>query len=314
MRTSLFLLLGLLISSSAQGQSPQTVVPRKDNLALRELWSSSGACCGKVNYHLYAYTQRHPERVKFTSDDEIANVEGFVDYLAAISPITVRWGENSNTDSLIFHEGKLYTPWGDEIFFLVDRDKDGFLSAFGVKCSINGYADPLKLEGFKYSKAVGIALRKAPDFFPTEGGTILPLNDNDYTRLKDLVPMPELRPDGSVSAPPAAKMKEADLEGPHKAAALFFAACQSEDLDALRKLVTRRQLEKIKRKKHTLEWWEGLWATYKVESIDGSEPIRQTPDGGAKTKVNFTVSTDEGKKSRSVTFSLEDNEWKMDEN
>ena len=51
-----------------------------------------------------------------------------------------------------------------------------------------------------------------------------------------------------------------------------------------------------------------------MESIDGSEPIRQTPDGGAKTKVNFTVSTEEGKKSRSVTFSLEDKEWKMDEN
>ena len=316
MKIPLLLLLGSLMSSSAQSPSPQTIVPREDlKAALRGLWSQSGVSCGKVNYDLYAYTEKHPERVKFAGEDEVAHVEGFVDYLASMSPITVPWAENGITVSLLFHEGKLLTPWGDEIFFLIDRNKDGYLTAFGEKCSVNHFADPWKLEGFQYSKAVGMALRKAPDFFQSgEGATILSLNDNDYMRLKDLVPRPQLRPDGSVSAPAAAKVKEADLEGPHKAASLFFAACQSEDLDALRKLVTRRQLEKIKRKKHTLEWWAGLWATYKVESIDGSEPIRQTPDGRAKTKVNFSVSTEEGKKSRSVTFSLEDNEWKMDEN
>lgn len=316
MRTPLFLLLGTLMSSSAQVQSPKSIVPREDLKAeLRGLWSQSGVSCGKVNYHLYTYTEKHPERVKFAGEDEVANVEGFVDYLASMSPITVLWAENGIKASLLFHEGKLLTPWGDEIFFLIDRNKDGYLTAFGEKCSVNHFADPWKFEGFQYSKAVGMALRKAPDFFQSgEGATILPLNDNDYTRLKDLVPMPQLHPDGSVLAPPAAKMKEADLEGPHKAASLFFAACQSEDLDALRKLVTRRQLEKIKRKKHTLEWWAGLWATYKVESIDGSDPIKLTPDGGATTNVNFTLSTEEGKKPRRVTFSLEDNEWKMDEN
>ena len=304
------------MSSSAQGPSPQSAVPRKDlNLELRELWSQSGVGCGKVNYHLYAYTEKHPERVKFAGEDEVANVEGFVDYLASISPITVRWGENGTTFSLLFYEGKLLTPWGDEVFFLIDRNKDGYLSAFGEKCSVNHYADPWKLEGFQYSKAVGIALRKAPDFFQSrEGATILPLNNNDYMRLKDLVPMPQLRPDGSVSAPPVAKVKEADLEGPHKAASLFFAACRAEDLDALRKLVTRRQQESIKRKKHSLEWWAGVWATNKVVSIDGSGPIKQTPNGGATTDVKFTTSTAEGEKPGRVTFSLEDNEWKMDEN
>lgn len=304
------------MSSSAQAPSPRSVVPRKDiNLELREIWSNSSGGCGKVNYHLYAYTEKHPERVKFAGEDEVATVEGFVDYLAAISPITARWGENGITFSLLLHEGKLLAPWGDEIFFLIDRNKDGYLSAFGATCSVNHFADPWKMEGFQYSKAVGIALRKTPDFFQGgEGATILPLNDNDYVRLKDLVSMPQFRPDGSVSAPPAANVKEADLEGPHKAASLFFAACRAEDLDAIRKLVTRRQQESIKRKKHSLEWWAGAWAAYKVESIDGSDPIRKTPNGGATTKVNFTISTPEGRRPASVTFSLEDNEWKMDEN
>jgi|GEM_PF-4557551 len=237
------------MSSSAQSPSPQSAVPRKDlDLELRGVWSQSGVGIGKVNYHLFAYTEKHPERVKFAGEDEVANVEGFVEYLAGISPITVRFTDNGIPFSLLFYEGKLLTPWGDEIFFLVDRNKDRYLSAFGVKCSVNHFADPWKLEGFNYSKAVGIALHKGPAFLQGEGGpTILALNDNDYIRLKDLVPMPQLRPDGSVSAPPAAKVKEADLQGPHKAAFLFFAACQSEDLDALRKLVTRRQLDHVKR-------------------------------------------------------------------
>ena len=141
------------MSSSAQGQLPQSVVPRADiNLELRELWNQSGLGCGKVNYHLFSYTEKHPERVKFTGEDEVANVEGFVDYLAAISPITARWGENGITFSLLLHEGKLLTPWGDEILFLVDRNMDGYLSAFGAKCSVNHFADPWKLEGFESQK------------------------------------------------------------------------------------------------------------------------------------------------------------------
>ena len=120
------------MSSSAQNSPPQSVEPRKDlNQELRWLWSPSGLGCGKLNYLLYAYTGQYPERVKFAGEDEVANVEGFVDYLAAISPVTVRVRENGTDYSLGFYEGKLFTPWGDEIYFLFDRNKDGYLSAFG---------------------------------------------------------------------------------------------------------------------------------------------------------------------------------------
>ena len=267
------------------------------------MWSPSGLGCGKLNYLLYAYTGQYPERVKFAGEDEVANVEGFVDYLAAISPVTVRVRENGPAYSLGFYEGKLFTPWGDEIYFLFDRNKDGYLSAFGVRQSVNHFADPWELKGFQYSKAVGIALRKTPAFFEAGGGapSIMPLNDNDHK--KDI-----------TSAPAAATVNEADPEGPQKAASLFFAACRAEDLDGLRKLVTRHQLEDIKRIRHSLEWWAGAWAAYKVESIDGSDPIRRTPDGGATTEVNFTISDQHGRRPGRVSFRLEDNQWKMDEN
>ena len=304
MKIPLLLLLGSLMSSSAQNPSPQSVVPRKDlNQELRWLWSPSGLGCGKLNYHLYAYTGQYPERVKFAGEDEVANVEGFVDYLAAISPVTVRVRENGTTFSLGFYEGKLFTPWGDEIYFLFDRNKDGYLSAFGAKKSVNHFADPWELKGFQYSKAVGIALRKTPAFFETGGGapSIMPLNDNDHK--KDI-----------TSAPAAATVNEADPEGPQKAASLFFAACRAQDLDALRKLITRHQLEAIKRKRHSLEWWAGLWGAYQVETIDGSDPISRTPDGRATTEVNFTISDQHGRRPGRVSFRLEDNQWKMDEN
>ena len=116
MKIPLLLLLGSLMSSSAQSPSPQTIVPREDlKAALRGLWSQSGVSCGKVNYDLYAYTEKHPERVKFAGEDEVANVEGFVDYLASMSPITAPWAENGITVSLLFHEGKLLTPWGNAV-------------------------------------------------------------------------------------------------------------------------------------------------------------------------------------------------------
>lgn len=305
--------LGSLTSLIAQAPPPQTAVPREDLiLAFKGLWANPHAGCDKLNYHLFSYTDKHPERVKFPGEDEVANVEGFVDYLTAISPITVL-DNDRKPFSLLFYNGKILTPWGDEIIFLIDRDKDGFLSAFGEKRSVNHYADPWKLEGFTYTKAVGITLLKRPVFFEKGGSLIVPLNDNEYTRLNDLVPMPKLRADESVASQPAVAITEADLEGPHKAASLFFAACRSEDLSALENLITERQLESIKRKNHTLAWLAGGWSTYRIDSIDGSDPITKTPDGRATTMVKFTIITPEGKKSSKVTFSLEGNAWKMDE-
>ena len=310
----LLLLLGSLLSSAAQDPSPQTAVPRKDLFpAYSGLWFNPMAGCDKLNYHLFSYTEKHPELVKFPGEDEVANVEGFVDYLAAISPITVL-DYDSTPFSLLFFNGKILTPWGDEIIFVVDRNKYGFLSAFGEKRSVNHYADPWKLEGFTYTKAVGITLLKMPAFLQQGSSLIVPLNDNEYTRLKDLVPMPKLRADESVASQPSIAITDADREGPHKAASLFFAACRSEDLSALENLITKRQLESIKRENHTLAWFAGAWATYRIDSINGSDAITKTSDGRATTRVKLTVITSEGKKPAKVTFSLEGNEWKMDEN
>jgi hypothetical protein len=314
MRLSLLILLGSLLSSAGQHPSPQTAVPRTDlTLAFNGLWFNPRAGCDKLNYHLFSYTEKHPDRVTFTGEDEVANIKGFVDHLAAISPIIVL--DHVGTPfSLLFFNGKILTPWGDEIIFVVDRNKDGYLSAFGEKRSVNHYADPWKLEGFSYTKAVGITILKKPGFFQQGSSSIVPLNDNEYTRLKDLVPMPKLQADESVASQPSVAVADADLEGPHKAASLFFAACRSEDLSALENLITKRQLESIRRKNHTLAWLAGGWATYRIDSIDGSDPITKTPDGRTTTMVNFTVITADGKKPAKVTFALEGNEWKMDEN
>jgi hypothetical protein len=190
MKYKLLILLGMILPAVGDEKPPQTVsLVGKNKAALTNLdymWSRPVSGCDILNYHLFDYTSRHPERVKFTDDSEVASVEGFVDYLASRSPIFVS-GMDAGKYCLIFFRGAILTPWGDEIFFLLDRDGDGYLSAFGERRSVNHFADPWKMEGFKYTKAVGITLKKRPSFMGDGASVIVPLNDNDFTRLKESV-------------------------------------------------------------------------------------------------------------------------------
>ena len=108
-----------------------------------------------------------------------------MDYLAAKGPIPVFDGDET-TASFIISRGAVLTPWGQEIVFLVDRKKNGYLTAFGGKTSVNGMDDPSKVEGFKYSKAVGITLKTRPDFIDAES-LIITLDDNTFNKVKDSV-------------------------------------------------------------------------------------------------------------------------------
>lgn len=175
----------------AADPAPQTVVPRAEGNQrhyLRRVWFNPGGNgCDIVAYHLFAYTDQHPERVKYSGDDDVATVEGFADYLATKTPIIVKDDDGYIVACLLFSNGAVYTPWGQEIVFLVGRKKDGYLQAFGERRSVNGDVDPSQQQGFKYSKAVGITLKTRPDFIEPGAAMILPLNDNDYTRLKDIV-------------------------------------------------------------------------------------------------------------------------------
>ena len=176
---------------------PQTVVLRSggnQKQYLQRVWSNpGGGGCDIVAYYLFDYTERYPERVKHAGDDDVATVEGFVDYLATKSPIIVRDDDGYVVSCLIFLNGAVYTPWGQEIVFLVGRGTDGYLRGFGERRSMNGYADPWQQKDFKYSKAVGITLKSRPEFIEPGASVILPLNDNDYTRLKEIVLTPRVQ-------------------------------------------------------------------------------------------------------------------------
>jgi hypothetical protein len=163
-----------------EGRSPATLTN------LDYMWFRPGFGCDILNYHLFEYTDRHPDRVKFEGDDEVATIEGFFDYLATVSPIFVS-GFGGDKYSLIFFRGAILTPWGDEILFLIDRNKDGYLTAFGDRRSVNEVSDPWKKEGFKYTKAVGITLKKRPSFMGEGKSVIVSLNDNDYSRLNESI-------------------------------------------------------------------------------------------------------------------------------
>ena len=182
-------IIALVLASAAAfaADAPQTIIPRPEiKSKVSRMWFNPISGCDILNYHLFDYTNRHPERVKYTGDDDVVTVDGFIEYLVSKSPFPVR-EDDGMTAALIFFDGRIFTPWGQEIVFLVDRKKDGYLTAFGERASVNEYADPWKKEGFKYSKAVGITLKSRPDFVDPGGRLLIPLNDNEFNRLKDMV-------------------------------------------------------------------------------------------------------------------------------
>jgi hypothetical protein len=214
----LLIFIGAILPVFAEEKPPQTVtLDKKSPSALLDLnytWFNPVAGCDLLNYHLFDYTDRHPDRVKFSDDSEVASIEGFVDYLATKSPIFVRGMDGAKYSLIFFREGIL-TPWGDEIIFLIDRNSDGYLKAFGEQRSVNHFADPWKMEGFKYTKAVGITMKKRPSFMGEGASVIVPLNDNDYTRLKESVlPQNQEAEQGGTGQP--ATRPESKSEGGEK--------------------------------------------------------------------------------------------------
>ena len=181
---TLLLMCGIAIAADTP---PQTAIPRSEiKRQLHGMWVNGVYGCDVLNYYLFDYTDQHPESVRFLGGDDVATVDGFVEYLASKSTIIVK-DEDGNKACLVFFHGAVLTPWGQEIVFLVDRKKDGYLSAFGERASVNEYLDPWKKGGFKYSKAVGITLKSRPDFIQAHERLLVPLNDEDYNRLKDTV-------------------------------------------------------------------------------------------------------------------------------
>ena len=91
MKYKLLILLGMILPAFGDEKPPQTVsLVGKSKAALTNLdymWSRPVSGCDILNYHLFDYTIRHPERVKFTDDSEVASVEGFVDFLGSV-PVT----------------------------------------------------------------------------------------------------------------------------------------------------------------------------------------------------------------------------------
>ncbi|MGE9267961.1 MAG: hypothetical protein ACQKBY_07675 [Verrucomicrobiales bacterium] len=121
--------------------------------------------------------------MKYIDDSERVEVEGFLDFVRLLSPIAVH-DDGGRRSALIIFKNQILNPTGQPIHFLVDRNGDGYLEAFGEKRSVNHFDDPWKKEGFSYKKAVGTTLEKRPEFIEKGSSIIVSLNDNDYTRLR----------------------------------------------------------------------------------------------------------------------------------
>jgi hypothetical protein len=105
-----------------------------------QAWQGTGST---LNYMVAQYYLQHPERFRFPHEDDEAEADGLLDSIRLPEP---------NNSGFRFCDGKLYSPWGDEVVIVVDHNRDYRLKARG------------RVHEYKSDGVVGCALlRTAPD-------------------------------------------------------------------------------------------------------------------------------------------------------
>ena len=82
-------------------------------------WQGTGQF---LNAMIAQYYLQHPERFRFPHGDDEAEADGLLDAIRLPEP---------NNSGFRFRDGKLYSPWGDEVVIVVDHNRDSRLEARG---------------------------------------------------------------------------------------------------------------------------------------------------------------------------------------
>jgi hypothetical protein len=84
-----------------------------------QAWQGTG---GLLNSMVAQYYLQHPERFRFPRGDDETEADGLLDFIRLPEP---------NNSGFRFHNGHLFSPWGDEVVIVVDRNSDSRLEARG---------------------------------------------------------------------------------------------------------------------------------------------------------------------------------------
>lgn len=95
--------------------------PASPELQREQHWQGSGSFISDM---VTTYYIQHPERFHFPHGDGEAEVDGLSDFLRSCLP-------EPNDSHFSIHDGKLFSPFGDEVIVVVDRDHKSLLEARG---------------------------------------------------------------------------------------------------------------------------------------------------------------------------------------
>ena len=84
-----------------------------------QAWQGTGSL---LNSMVAQYFLQHPERFRFPHGDDEAEADGLLEFIKLPEP---------NNSGFRFRDGKLYSPWGDEVVIVVDHNHKNQLEARG---------------------------------------------------------------------------------------------------------------------------------------------------------------------------------------
>jgi hypothetical protein len=170
-----------VIKNPFQPPTPSELAARFDH---SYAWFDQGGC-GRLNLYLHEYLLAHPDAMSYVGNTEEVEVKGFAESLAKMPPIKVS-DQNGIKQALKIANGHVYSTWGAEIHFAVDRDHDGFVTVGKQRSSTKyGVSDPFAYDkNYHYKWATGIFVSLPDKMLPGSSSSIVTLDDNDYDRLK----------------------------------------------------------------------------------------------------------------------------------
>ena len=148
-------------------------------------WYGQLKGAGQLNFFIHEMMLKNTKWITYIDDsDEIVDPRPIIAQIKTFQPISIT-DQNGRSQVLNIYDDRIETPWGAQVYFAIDRDGDGYISALGQKCSTKyGVNNPWAYDsGYSYKRASGILLN-LPDPKVSASSSIITLDNNDFERLR----------------------------------------------------------------------------------------------------------------------------------
>ncbi|MEM9080862.1 MAG: hypothetical protein AAGC74_09255 [Verrucomicrobiota bacterium] len=158
----------------------------ESNFEASYAWFDQLSGAGQLNFYVHELLQEDSDWITYIDDSELIDPQPIVERLREDLPLLIKDHSGRKRQLVVGAEG-IETPWGSVIYFAVDRDGDGFVSALGQRTSTRyGVSDPWTSDpDYSYRHASGVLLHLPDTELSGVALSLVTLDDNDYERLRE---------------------------------------------------------------------------------------------------------------------------------